>query len=529
MKTELVHKQIKSESPPLLVVLCITGNERAVARNAVRSSVSEYIEGPVAAMGGLVDVFIVVGVPVDDFTYRNGYRSKGVEPLPAPPRAALFWNETAARLEFELRKLWPNPTGLIVGRSPLDLTAAGSKCQWLDQDPPLGQESIRGFFSQFVKVRVAYNLVAAHESKVSGHRGCACPCDCHEQARSHYRSTHGQVGWRYDWLVRFRTDAVFFGPLPPLAWLPKNAAYVPRNGMANNPRAAFTNDQVRLAHEPKAALVGTLSFLAQCSSARSSSAPGPSAARTSLWPTSTQAAALVRPRSALLAVTLALCRKRGDKCKHWTPTNTSQYPPLRQGDSVAAEAAKRLGATAPVPGALPPISPSHGRGRPHGSAEAPGGAPPASGSSGSDNSSRKGAGSSEEVFLPAFPRGSWCQWWLQRRFGAVPGRSSGALREVSWPYTVMRAEWLECERVAFREGGARGTPARALLARSKKNKKRPVVVFFLLPNVPALPLPLPPPPLLLCLCPRSCVASASAPAPALPLQKTCRSRAAAAG
>jgi len=57
----------------------------------------------------------------------------------------------------------------------------------------------------------------------------------------------------------------------------------------------------------------------------------------------------------------------------------------------------------------------------------------------------------KRAFVPPLPPGSWCQWWMFRRYGGVPHVTSGRMREITWPYTVARAEWIECERAAYRE------------------------------------------------------------------------------
>jgi len=165
-------------------------------------------------------------VQVDD-TYRHGYRSHNLK-LPKSPEtgqvnSSNFTRSYSILLEQELRRAW-KPTGLLVGRSPTDMAVVGkSDCEWLNSanssDRLLGQESIPGFFSQFLKVKLAWGLVRAEEF---------------------------QSGQRYDWLIRIRSDVVLFSPVPPLENMAGRAVFVPRNGMANNPDAAFRNDQVFL-------------------------------------------------------------------------------------------------------------------------------------------------------------------------------------------------------------------------------------------------------------------------------------------
>jgi hypothetical protein len=72
-----------------------------------------------------------------------------------------------------------------------------------------------------------------------------------------------------------------------------------------------------------------------------------------------------------------------------------------------------------------------------------------------------------------FPSGMWCQWWLLKRYGGFElqqtssssssqsysqhrpsshySQSSGLLREVTWLYTMVRNEWIECERLSYGE------------------------------------------------------------------------------
>jgi hypothetical protein len=77
------------------------------------------------------------------------------------------------------------------------------------------------------------------------------------------------------------------------------------------------------------------------------------------------------------------------------------------------------------------------------------GAPP--GADGAADSESEEAGPSKLWYLPIFPKGSFCQWWFQRRYWATPGDTSGKLAELSWAFTTARTEWIECERLAYRE------------------------------------------------------------------------------
>jgi hypothetical protein len=155
----------ESKDQLIRVALCLTGNERSVTRSFVRDAVSKFIEEPVTAFGGSVDVFLVVGVVRDDPTFRGGYRTRGIGPAP-DPEADAAWNATAATktVEEAIARLWsPKLVAYsVTGRDWLNR----SRCQWLDKDQPMMQESIRGFFDQFAKVQTAYRLVKAHEHKV---------------------------------------------------------------------------------------------------------------------------------------------------------------------------------------------------------------------------------------------------------------------------------------------------------------------------------------------------------------------------
>lgn len=53
-------------------------------------------------------------------------------------------------------------------------------------------------------------------------------------------------GWKYDWLVRMRTDLLILSDIPPLHLLPASYVYLPRSGMAKLEKWAFMNDQVFL-------------------------------------------------------------------------------------------------------------------------------------------------------------------------------------------------------------------------------------------------------------------------------------------
>lgn len=455
----------------LNVAVCVTGNERAVGRPPVRESMGRYITAPIVSAGGTVDYFLVVGVTDDDPTYRHGYQSHarsygdGEGHLPTATAAAAAAAAAAAEdarvvslrqrrsaaVRETLRRLW-RPTVLIVGDPALDLQAnprnaqARSTCNYLFGLPAnlsaskmaesMAQESKLGFFENFRKVLLAYEAVEAHERALRLGpvnqllNFSASSSSSSLPSSSSSSSLPPSASFQYDWILRVRTDLVFFSPVPPLHALDRHAVYVPRSGKAANPRFAFMNDHVFICPRDKCAAYFHLFHLFQRCNASlplpsdpeyvppPSTPPSPSSTMTGDGGSTPNFSFHLNPPPEGQGPQWWFFRRYGGSFVH-SPSSSSS------SSTFAAAAAAATG--------LAGVAAKHTEGAAKVASRV-------AATEWSEMLAAEGGGRGGDIKGGGIRDGEY-------EDGA---ETSGDMREVPWLYTIARAEWLECERLKYR-------------------------------------------------------------------------------
>jgi hypothetical protein len=172
METSLLPMAFTSNSKPLMIALCITGNERSINRPVIKDSFEKYMRTPLVENNekNVLHTFMVIGMEKDDASFEYGYRShskKNTQPSIIQNNDELQRQQqeldkrNVELLKIEVQAIW-HPTKLKVEKGT-SLSVNESECEWMSSDDAMGQESVRGFFSQFLKVKSAYELVKQYE------------------------------------------------------------------------------------------------------------------------------------------------------------------------------------------------------------------------------------------------------------------------------------------------------------------------------------------------------------------------------
>ena len=186
------------------VGICVTGLLRGFLSSGVQSQFQRHLIQPLEAAGTEIGIFVVV---VKDWANetRTPVVKRAVEEAYFPTDLYLMpLQAMRLRCSQSLKRSCHEAEGCNPGH-------------WTESGTRYNLNSAKKVLTQWLGIRESYRMVLRNEK---------------QQAR------------RYRWLLRTRTDLLFFEPVR--LTLPLDYVYVPFGGMSPSPKAACTNDHIFL-------------------------------------------------------------------------------------------------------------------------------------------------------------------------------------------------------------------------------------------------------------------------------------------
>ncbi len=178
---------------------CITGVQRALLEPPVVQSFHEHVRTPLEESGFIVDVHLAIVLPDSSMAKAANltrlreqadaaYRARSMSLLPMSETKAWFGRSTRSECAVRANRTWANRHGDV------------------------------SVLLQWVAIRRCFDAVLETE----------------------------QLRGRYEWLLRLRTDMVYYADVPLLRNLSTTSAYVSSSGMTDDPLYRCMNDQIFL-------------------------------------------------------------------------------------------------------------------------------------------------------------------------------------------------------------------------------------------------------------------------------------------